>query len=348
MKLHRKLAIHCCVVLALVGGLAWPARMRSQTPTIVSRSFTFTDTIHIPAAPAGGKELRLWIPVPYEESSQGVGRIKIDGVTHWKVLTEPEYRDRFVYVTIPAAAIAKDSDVKATFHVQRFEHQVALDSEDDDQGAPTVATLRFLRPDRLVPIDGQIAAISNQQAGGITLPLEKARRLYDYVISTMHYDHDGTEWGRGDAVWACTSKHGNCTDFHSLFIALARSAGIPARFEIGFSIPADSREGAISSYHCWAQFYVQGTGWVPVDASEAWKHRDKQDYYFGALDANRVKMSMGRDIRLSPTQKGEPLNYFVYPYAELDGQPYTAITNEYSFKDDPNSGPAVATPASGK
>jgi hypothetical protein len=59
-------------------------------------------------------------------------------------------------------------------------------------------------------------------------------------------------------------------------------------------------------------------------------------------------MSMGRDIRLSPAQKGEPLNYFVYPYAELDGRPYTAITNEYSFKDDPNSGPAVATPASGK
>jgi hypothetical protein len=36
-------------------------------------------------------------------------------------------------------------------------------------------------------------------------------------------------------------------------------------------------------------------------------------------------MSLGREIRLNPPQKGDPLNYFVYPYAELDGKPLTGL-----------------------
>ncbi len=319
----------------------------SQSAATPSRSFTLTNTIHIAPAPDGAKELRLWIPMPYEESSQGSGKVKITGVPHWKMDIEPEYRNRYAYIVIAGDSLANGSTITASFHVQRFEHKVSLSDPDDEQGAPTIATLRFLRPDRLVPIDGQIADISTQQTRDTTLPLEKARKLYEYVIATMHYDHDGKDWGRGDAVWACNSKHGNCTDFHSLFIALARSAGIPARFEIGFSIPTAAHEGPITSYHCWAQFYAQGVGWVPIDASEAWKHKDLHDYYFGALDANRVKMSMGRDIRLNPPQKGGPLNYFVYPYGELDGQPFAGITNDYSYKDDPNSGPSTSM-ATGK
>ena len=134
---------------------------------------------------------------------------------------------------------------------------------------PAIATARFLQPDRLVPIDGVIENISQQETQGVTAPLDKARHIYNYVIATMHYDHNGTGWGHGDAVWACDSKHGNCTDFHSLFIGMARAAGIPARFEIGFPLPTNAHDGAITSYHCWAQFYVQGIGWIPIDASEA-------------------------------------------------------------------------------
>src|SRR5579862_2415731 len=115
---------------------------------------------------------------------------------------------------------------------------------------------------------------------GITDPLQKARKIYEYVISTMHYDHDGTGWGRGDAVWACDSKHGNCTDLHSVFIGMARAAGIPARFEIGFPVPEGQTNAAISGYHCWAEFYLNGLGWIPLDASEAWKNPAKHDYFF--------------------------------------------------------------------
>jgi len=57
---------------------------------------------------------------------------------------------------------------------------------------------------------------------GSKTPLAKARAIYNYVIATMRYDKSGTGWGNGDAIWACTAKRGNCTDFHSLFIGMMR------------------------------------------------------------------------------------------------------------------------------
>lgn len=329
-----KLAVFTALAISAIFGTVVDA----QTPATPSRSFQFSSVVHVPAAPDGSKELRIWVPLPYEERSQSIGKVKIKSPVPYKIRSEAEYGNRYAYFVVTGPQLSSGFDIQLAYHVRRFEDRVDLDSTDDHQGTPSVSTTRFLKPDRLVPLNGEIAGISVHEAGGATLPLDKARRLYDYVVATMHYDHDGTEWGRGDAVWACDSKHGNCTDFHSLFIGLARAAGIPARFEIGFSIPPDSHQGAITSYHCWAQFYASGIGWVPIDASEAWKHKDKRDYYFGALDPNRLKMSLGRDIRLNPPQKGEPLNYFVYPYAELDGKVFTGLKNEYSFQDDPVSG----------
>ena len=63
--------------------------------------------------------------------------------------------------------------------------------------------------------------------------MEKGRAMYDYTFSTMRYDKSGTGWGKGDTLWACDAKRGNCTDFHSVFISMARSQHLPAKFEIG-------------------------------------------------------------------------------------------------------------------
>ena len=192
---------------------------------------------------------------------------------------------------------------------------------------------RWLEPDRLVPLDQKIREISAEITQGKTTELEKARAIYDYVLANMKYDKSGTGWGNGDIYWACDAKRGNCTDFHALFIGLARSAGIPAKFEIGLPVPADKASGEIGGYHCWAEFYLNGYGWVPVDASEAWKDPSRRDYFFGAHDANRVQFSVGRDITLTPPQSGPALNFFIYPYVEVDGKPFTQVTKKFSFSD---------------
>jgi hypothetical protein len=48
------------------------------------------------------------------------------------------------------------------------------------------------------------------------------------------------------------------------------------------------------SYGYGAEFYARKTGWIPVDISEAWKAKQKEDYFFGSVYANRVQLSTGR------------------------------------------------------
>jgi transglutaminase-like putative cysteine protease len=149
---------------------------------------------------------------------------------------------------------------------------------------------------------------------------DKARAIYDWVVDNVEYKKVGTGWGNGDTFWACNERYGNCTDFHSLFIALARTEGIPARFEMGFPIPSDRKEGTILGYHCWVEFWLPERGWFPVDASEAFKHPDQRDLFYGTQPADRLHFTTGRDLRLGSDHRDRPLNYFIYPYLEIDGK----------------------------
>jgi transglutaminase-like putative cysteine protease len=301
---------------------------------VVARSFEFTYLTRIPELPADTKISRIWIPLPQSGPYQTISDLKIESPFAYATHRDSEYGDEYLYLEVPAGKGAGPAEVRVQFQAKRREHRVALGIQPiaAKTGADAGELERFLQPDRRVPLQGIIGELSAQETRGIQDPVAKARAIYDYVIATMRYDKSGTGWGNGDAIWACTAKRGNCTDFHSLFIGMMRSAGIPARFEIGFSLPEDQHGGTIPGYHCWAQFYVEPYGWIPVDASEAWKHPEKKNYFFGAHDDNRLQFSVGRDIRLDPPQQGEPLNYFIYPYAELDGKPF-ALKSEFSFQD---------------
>jgi transglutaminase-like putative cysteine protease len=319
-----------------VFGADFSAQSHSNAPV---RNFDFTYLTRIPVSPAGAKTLRIWIPLPQSDPYQAIGGLKIESPFAYAKHRDPEYGNEYLYLQVPIAQVSSLEEVRMSFQVTRQEHRVEFDAHPvsaQSAGVDSPGFQRFLLPDRRVPLQGVIAELSAQETRGMQDPLAKARAIYNYVIATMRYDKSGTGWGNGDAIWACTAKRGNCTDFHSLFIGMMRAAGIPARFEIGFPLPADQHDGAVPGYHCWAQFYVEPYGWIPVDASEAWKHPDKKDYFFGAHDDNRLQFTVGRDIRLDPPQQGDPLNYFIYPYAELDGKPFQ-LESKFFFQDRPSN-----------
>jgi transglutaminase-like putative cysteine protease len=200
------------------------------------------------------------------------------------------------------------------------------------EALPPAEKRRCLAPDRLVPVDGRIAELAGDVTRGMRTDREKARAIYDHVTTTMRYDKSGSGWGRGDALRACDVRSGNCTDFHSLIIGLARAAGIPARFGIGVSLPHARGEGEIPGYHCWAELYVDGA-WLPVDSSEAAKNPAKKEYFFGHHGENRLQLSTGRDLRLEPPPAQGPVNFLIYPVVEIDGKPHNAIEHSFRFAD---------------
>src|SRR5271155_2751139 len=297
-----------------------------------SRHFTFHYSFTVRNLPAG-KKLRIWIPAAQSDAYQEVKIISAQGDLPLKKTTESKYGDQIYYAEANAAQPELHFDVE--YDVIRHE-RVAL-----GQTAPRVTAVSLssaekrqdLQPDVLVPVTGLPADLAVKVTQGKTDQIDKARAIYDYVFTTMRYDKTGTGWGHGDVLYACDAKKGNCTDFHSLFIAMARAQGIPARFEIGFPLPPDKHSAEIAGYHCWAEFFEPQRGWIPVDIPGAWKHPEKKASFFGAHDDNRVEFTMGRILELSPKQDGKPLNYFVYPYVEIGGKEYPNVSMAFSFAD---------------
>jgi len=185
-----------------------------------------------------------------------------------------------------------------------------------------------------VPLTPRVKELADQLTSGKRDSVAKARAIYDYLVDNGTYDKTTPGWGKGDSERFCDVKKGNCTDFHSAFMALARSEKIPVRFYIGFPLKPE-KEGTIPGYHCWAFFHAQGTGWIPVDASDAAKLKDaaKKAYLFGNLDADRFDVSSGRDLTLSPPQKDGPVNFLIYPYVEVDGKAFTDTKIKLEYKD---------------
>lgn len=306
-----------------------PATTRADAALPMTRTFRFTYAVTVAGLPPG-QAAQVWLPVPPSDEDQVVTMVGRQLPGEPKLGKEPKYGNQMLFIEARA-----DDDgavpLSVTYRVQR--HAVQADARSKSPSAAEVKL--FLRPDARVPITGKpLALIADKQ-----LPadeMELARVLYDTVNGHMRYSKEGIGWGRGDAVWACDSRFGNCSDFHSLFISLARSRRIPARFEIGFPLPPKRGRGEVAGYHCWAKFRPAGRGWVPVDISEANKNPQLADYYFGNLTPDRVTFSIGRDLTLVPKQNGPPLNFFVYPYVEVAGQPYPAekMRPKFAFEDE--------------
>ena len=299
------------------------------------RKFEFHYTGTLESLPPGASKVEIWLPYPQNDEHQKITDIHLTAPGKVDIAKNASDGNWVAHLVVEKPE--KPIEIGLTFTAERTEylrHDFPTGANTATSQAAAPADLaRWLKADRLVPLDARIQKLAKEVTVGKATQLEKARAIYDYVVQTMSYDKSGTGWGNGDIYWACDAKRGNCTDFHALFIGLARAVGIPAKFEIGFPLPPEHGQAEVAGYHCWAEFYLAGYSWVPVDASEAKKHLEKKDYFFGALDENRVQLSVGRDLTLLPRQAGPPLNYFVYPYVEVDGKPYTGIARKFAFKD---------------
>ena len=311
--------------LAIGSILAAPLASMAGEEAHRPRSFELTYRATVEGIPDGAKVLELWLPLPQSDPNQAIHRVRVGGPGPVTIGREPRSGNQSVHFKVEAPR----SPVVATLVIEAIRRE----NPGRDEPLGDLERVEFLKPEPLVPLDGPVKALALEASRGSTSDLDKARAIYEKVAGMMRYDKGGTGWGRGDALFACDVKRGNCTDFHALVIGMARSVGIPARFAIGLPLPEARGEGEISGYHCWAELYVDGRGWVPVDASEAAKDPSKRDYFFGHHDENRLEFSRGRQVTLAPAQQGPPLNFFIDPHAEVDGKTHATVARKFTFRD---------------
>jgi transglutaminase-like putative cysteine protease len=321
-----------CAVVAL--GLLAPALATAQGSSAPPRSrefqFTYGATV---TKLKPGQMAKVWIPIPPNNEHQQITIVKksLPGVV--KQTREDTYGNEFFYVEAKANDKG-EIPLEVTYKVKRLE--VLGGAKANNVSDELIQ--RFLQPDARVPISGKPLMLVE----GKKLPADEVKlgkTLFDVVNDHMTYSKHGSGWGQGDAVWACDSKYGNCTDFHSLFISLTRAHKVPAKFVMGFGIPEKRGAGTVGGYHCWAWFKPKGQKWTPVDISQA--NQVKKDnpklaeYLFGNLTEDRVVFTTGRDINLVPRQAGAPLNFVIYPYVEAGGEAYPQenVQKRFAYQD---------------
>jgi transglutaminase-like putative cysteine protease len=304
--------------------------------------------------PDGAQRVRMWMALPQDnDPAQQVRDLKVEAPFPYRVERDSE-GSRVLYLEAADPKV-KEFTVIETFVVTRSEIR---DHVDPAKARPLTdgdraRFAKYLQANKHVVIDDDIKKLANEIVGDETNPVLAARKLYQWVLENVEYwvkDPKNKKASPvGSTTYCLTFRTGNCTDFESLWASLARAKGIPTQIVYGSFLKPDLRaQDQDQSYHCWAEFYAPGIGWVHHDVAVAdLYHGDypvntdndrlvrlttadgtfgndpaRVDYYFGNLDERRVVWSRNRDLTMSPKQDGEPVNALPKAYLEIDGKVY--------------------------
>lgn len=338
---------------------------------VYAQSGTVKNTVDMSNKPAG-KVAKVWLPVPTSDDNQKITNVKVDAPKATKVIkaTKDSAGNTACYIEWDASVVPADRTATLSYHVTRKEvvrpnlvEKGSVDKakfaeylkETEKSGSFKEGSIVKTQADKIV-----------KDANAKTV-LQKAKAIFDWEVANLHRDNSVTGCGLGDVEnILTTTKGGKCTDLNSVFVALLRAEGIPAREMFGIRINAADITG---NQHCRAQFYLPGTGWVEADPADVLKQaltdgksntdadwnsyvEPVKDKYWGGNNEKWVMLSIERDITLSPAQSAKAatggilnadgtLNNFGYPYGEFDGE-YVSCYNAkdfsytYTFAEDHN------------
>ncbi len=143
--------------------------------------------------------------------------------------------------------------------------------------------------------------LADELAQGAQTPAERAWRYYAFVTTQVEYAFM-RDYFQIDHLneYCAVNLRGDCGLQTLLFILLCRLGGIPARWQSGLSISPD-----YTGSHDWAQFYLEGWGWLFADCSyggSAYRSgsETRHRFYFGNIDPMRMAANRAFQAALQP------------------------------------------------
>jgi transglutaminase-like putative cysteine protease len=196
---------------------------------------------------------------------------------------------------------------------------------------------RCLQATRQVPTDGIVRQTAERAIGRIKDPLAQGKAIYDWVVENTAFDPRLSPGRESNVARFLESGQlaGGSLDIPLLFVGLCRAIGIPARPVFGLRIDRSHLFASLgaggelnSSWHCRAEFYSPGYGWVPVNPSdvrlailgESLGQSDPRltalkKLLFGFWEMNWVGFNAAQDVPLQGTP-GEALPFLIGPVVE--------------------------------
>jgi transglutaminase-like putative cysteine protease len=325
----------------------------SEEPAAPARSARFAVRHELDVkVPEGTRELRVWMALPQDDEHEDLSKLAIDAPIAHEVREDDE-GNRVLYLRGEQPLPASFKIVE-TFEVERREQSKSVDPSRTRplNAAERKEHARLLESNEHIVIDDGIRELSREIVGDETNPVLIASKVYDWTLENVDYWVKDPKSKKaspvGSSEYCLSSRTGNCTDFHSLYAALTRAAGVPTRILYGSFLKKElDGQDVDQSYHCWIEFLAPGIGWVPLDVAIAdifvgdfATTADNQQlvarttaagysgadpalvrYYFGNLEERRVLWSVGRDLELDPRPAAGPVNALAKAHVEADGKP---------------------------
>jgi transglutaminase-like putative cysteine protease len=286
------------------------------------------------------RDLKVWIPIPREwDSQKNVQIISVQPEPHGRY-TDPEYGNKIYYWDFGKYPERPSYRVDIRARLLSYEVETTIDPSDIKPYDKTSEEYElYTKSGYTVHITPKVKELAKVAVGDETNPYLKAQKILAFV-------HDKIKWFQGmdrslehmlsspkiDEKSGEEYYNGDCTHFSALFVALCRSEGIPARcvygrigwaphlnegnsrmaFDIDTALSPDGFAGAQHhglGPHMWAEYFLPGTGWIPVDANVGW-HRAAHP---------KVIMSYGRDIILGPDAPRQHHNGYGFQWVPIHG-----------------------------
>jgi transglutaminase-like putative cysteine protease len=326
-------------------------------------TFEITNTYMVKVPPQA-QTMRIWFAVPQDDAESTIQHFDVEAPYEIRYGADSQ-GNRVGYMEIQHPK-GDAITIRETFAITREE---ILGNVDPARTRPLTEAEKASMADELkastyVLVNDEMKALAAQIVGDEDNPVIIARKLYDWTLENIDYwvkDPDRLKASSvGSTEYCLRTKTGNCTDFHSLYTSLARSAGLPSRIVYGSLLkPTLNGMDVDASYHCWVQFYAPNLDWLTLDVAVAdiyvsgvevndknaklmelttatgYQGADPKmvDYYFGNLDERRVVWSVGRDLTMTPAQDAGPVNALPKMYVEVDGKVYDDWSRKFTYKE---------------
>src|SRR5437870_7777609 len=257
--------------LIILGMLAFTQSVKAQV--LRKATFELRNTITV-QVPEGAKRVRVWSALPQDDPAQQIKNLKIESPYPYRVELDSE-GSKVLFLEADASK-QKEFKITTTFVLTRSEVRSGVDAKKAQpiSEADRLRLAHYLQPNKHVIIDGDIQKLALQIVGNEQNPVLAARKLYDWLLDNVEYwvkDPKNKKASPvGSTTYCLTSRTGNCTDFESLWASLARATGIPTQIVYGSFLKPDLRaRDQDQSYHCWAELYASGIGWIRHDGAVA-------------------------------------------------------------------------------
>jgi hypothetical protein len=271
----------------------------------------FTITLKPDAVPAG-ETVKCWMPFPREsEPRQKNVQLVSVNAENFQIAGNQNLQRSLYIEKVAVAGEPLIFEYSATFEIAPQYNKIEVSNlKPYDVNSALYRQFTAERPPHIVFPD-EITTLADSLTSGLNYPYEKAKAIFYWIDQNIPWA-SALEYSIMECIpeYVLQNRHGDCGMKTLLFMSMARSVGIPCKWQSGWML----HPGEIN-LHDWCEVYYQGIGWVPVDQSFGLQNSESQEireFYLSGIDEYRLVINDDFGISFDPSKKfyrSEPIDF---------------------------------------